>query len=297
MIPKKQIGWSQEENLLWEISKQIDKTITTLRSNGTTTITTTAIPVYEPRYTAILDYATSQGFTLPNTAQNIKNNTKIIQLEQEGIIDELDLLYNFKQPAGLEDFCRINWVNPGTYDVTQSNPALAPTFEADKGFKGTAGLGTYFSTNYIPSINATNAVLNDMGAFFKTYDEVGGVVAGTRISSANNFVFRKAIPGEGEANGATLVGATTTAGLIVFNDASHIVHAKNGATHSYYVNGVFNTSTTYNSPTLSTFELTLFVWNLGGSPQQFFTGGIEYFGLGSSIVGTKAAVLASIFSE
>jgi uncharacterized protein (TIGR02145 family) len=44
MIPKKQIGWSQEENLLWEISRELDKTITRLRSNGTTTITTTVNP-------------------------------------------------------------------------------------------------------------------------------------------------------------------------------------------------------------------------------------------------------------
>jgi hypothetical protein len=297
MIPRKQIGWSQEENLLWEISKQLDKTITTLRSNGTTTITTTTIPVYEPRYTAILDYATSQEFTLPSTEQNIKNNTKIIQLQQEGIFDELDILYNFKQPAGLEDFCRINWVNPGTYNATQSNPSLAPTFEADKGFKGTAGLGTYFSTNYIPSINATNAVLNDMGAFFKTYDEVGGVVAGTRNGAGNNFNIRKAIPGEGAGGNYTALCSVTNDDLKAFNDASHIVHAKNGLTHSYYVNGVFNTSATYASTTLSSVQLTLFAWNLNGAINQFFTGGIEYFGLGSSIVGTKAAALASIFSE
>jgi uncharacterized protein (TIGR02145 family) len=44
MIPRKQIGWSQEENLLWEISRELDKTITRLRSNGTTTITTTVNP-------------------------------------------------------------------------------------------------------------------------------------------------------------------------------------------------------------------------------------------------------------
>jgi uncharacterized protein (TIGR02145 family) len=46
MIPRKQIGWSQEENLLWEISKQLDKTITTLHTTGiaTTTTTTTADP-------------------------------------------------------------------------------------------------------------------------------------------------------------------------------------------------------------------------------------------------------------
>jgi hypothetical protein len=49
MIPRKQIGWSQEENLLWEISKQLDKllcinTVCPTTSSSTTT-TTTTIPL------------------------------------------------------------------------------------------------------------------------------------------------------------------------------------------------------------------------------------------------------------
>jgi uncharacterized protein (TIGR02145 family) len=44
MIPRKQIGFNQEENLLWEISKQLDKTITTLRTTGTVITTTTIAP-------------------------------------------------------------------------------------------------------------------------------------------------------------------------------------------------------------------------------------------------------------
>jgi hypothetical protein len=31
-VPNKQIGWSQEANLLWEISKQLDKLIAALAS-------------------------------------------------------------------------------------------------------------------------------------------------------------------------------------------------------------------------------------------------------------------------
>jgi hypothetical protein len=50
MIPRKQIGWSQEENLLWEISKQLDKlvcvnTVCPTTSTSSTTTTTTTIPL------------------------------------------------------------------------------------------------------------------------------------------------------------------------------------------------------------------------------------------------------------
>jgi hypothetical protein len=53
-IPAKQIGWSQEANLLWEISRQLERliqvtggstptiTTTTSSSSSTTTTTTTA---------------------------------------------------------------------------------------------------------------------------------------------------------------------------------------------------------------------------------------------------------------
>jgi hypothetical protein len=46
-IPNKQIGWSQESNLLWQISNQLDQLIKVtagLSTSTTTTTTTTAAP-------------------------------------------------------------------------------------------------------------------------------------------------------------------------------------------------------------------------------------------------------------
>jgi hypothetical protein len=45
-IPNKQIGWSQESNLLWQISNQLDQLIkvTASLSTSTTTTTTTVAP-------------------------------------------------------------------------------------------------------------------------------------------------------------------------------------------------------------------------------------------------------------
>lgn len=40
----KQIGWSQEANLLWEISKKLDELIKVTTASLTTTTTTTAAP-------------------------------------------------------------------------------------------------------------------------------------------------------------------------------------------------------------------------------------------------------------
>jgi hypothetical protein len=45
-IARKQIGWSQESNLLWQISNQLDQLIkvTASSNTSTTTTTTTAAP-------------------------------------------------------------------------------------------------------------------------------------------------------------------------------------------------------------------------------------------------------------
>ena len=43
-VPNKQIGWSQESNLLWQISKQLDQLIkVTSKLAETTTTTTTTL--------------------------------------------------------------------------------------------------------------------------------------------------------------------------------------------------------------------------------------------------------------
>jgi len=43
-VPNKQIGWSTEANLLWQISKQLDELIKVTSALSTTTTTTTAAP-------------------------------------------------------------------------------------------------------------------------------------------------------------------------------------------------------------------------------------------------------------
>lgn len=42
-IPNKQIGWSNESNLLWEISRQLERLIQVTAAAATTTTTTTTV--------------------------------------------------------------------------------------------------------------------------------------------------------------------------------------------------------------------------------------------------------------
>jgi hypothetical protein len=52
-IPSRQIGWSTEDNLLWQISKQLEQLTNVTAKGCTTTTTTTTLPVYRV-YTALL---------------------------------------------------------------------------------------------------------------------------------------------------------------------------------------------------------------------------------------------------
>jgi hypothetical protein len=70
-IPSRQIGWGTEDNLLWQISKQLEQltnvtaqacTTTTSTSSSTTT-TTTTLPVYRV-YTALLSQTGGDNPTL-----------------------------------------------------------------------------------------------------------------------------------------------------------------------------------------------------------------------------------------
>jgi hypothetical protein len=249
---------------------------------------------YEPEYIAVLDYAVANGIQTPLGNQNFLNNKKIKLMKDEGVFNELDLFYYFKQQSSLSDFCRINWVNPNLYYLTTFGASPLPVFEANKGFKGTFSSSTVFNTNYTPSTNSVNAILNDMSFITKTYDEVLGVVMGTRNNSANNFVYRKA--NSSGSNTLTLCNATSSVTLSVFNDASHILATKNATDLNYYVNGTLSATTSGSSTSLSTQILTLFGWNLNGTVSQYFTGGVEYFGLGSSYLETKASQLATILN-
>jgi hypothetical protein len=52
-IPSRGIGWSTEDNLLWQISKQLEQLTNVTAKGCTTTTTTTTAPVYRV-YTALL---------------------------------------------------------------------------------------------------------------------------------------------------------------------------------------------------------------------------------------------------
>ena len=52
-IPNRQIGWGTTDNLLWQISKQLEQLIQVTYANTTTTTTTTVAPTTTSTTTAL----------------------------------------------------------------------------------------------------------------------------------------------------------------------------------------------------------------------------------------------------
>jgi hypothetical protein len=76
MIGNKQIGWSQESNLLWEISRQLDR-INSIVCTGpcpTTTTTTTFIPPGAIQFPVVIEYETIspvEDIVVSNTLEDV----------------------------------------------------------------------------------------------------------------------------------------------------------------------------------------------------------------------------------
>jgi len=113
---------------------------------------------YDTDYQAILDYATTQGYTLPSESQRLKQNTLLIALKDAGVWSKLDTFTNFAT-NGSSNFALIDWKR-----LTQYTAVNSPTFTTNEGFMGN-GTSSYIDTNFNPSTQNTNYILNNASRY------------------------------------------------------------------------------------------------------------------------------------
>jgi|694.fasta_scaffold103928_2 hypothetical protein len=118
MIPAKQIGWSQESNLLWEISRQLDR-INSIVCTGpcpTTTTTTTFIPPGAIQFPVVIEYETIspvEDIVVSNTLEdmcifvnnigNINSSSIVVDETTYYLDEETMILYNSVTNTIVED--------------------------------------------------------------------------------------------------------------------------------------------------------------------------------------------------
>ena len=106
---------------------------------------------FDADYQAVLDYATTQGYTLPSSSQQTLQNQLVIDLKDAGVWSKLDTFYVFATD-GDRDYAAINWKDPNNYEITEVN---SPTFTTDVGFTGN-GSSAYLDPSYNQGTDGVN---------------------------------------------------------------------------------------------------------------------------------------------
>jgi hypothetical protein len=120
----------------------------------------------DPDYQAVLDYATTQGYTLPSALQQLLQNQLVVDLKDGGIWSKLDTFGVFATD-GDSDFALIDWKRLSQYTAVNS-----PTFTTNQGFTGD-GISAYIDTNFNFTLNGINYTVNDASRYFYLLNAVG----------------------------------------------------------------------------------------------------------------------------
>jgi len=139
---------------------------------------------FDSDYQAVLTYATSLGYTLPSSAQQIKQNQLMLGLKSAGVWSKLDTFAMFANDGG-SNFALIDWKRLSLYTAVNS-----PTFSTNGGFTGN-GTSSYIDTNFNPATQGVNYTLNNAGRLFWVDNRTGtgwegGLSAGGNTSMNSN---------------------------------------------------------------------------------------------------------------
>lgn len=141
-----------------------------------------SIGQFDADYVAILNYATTQGYTKPSAAQQIKQNKLLVDLKAAGIWSKLDTFGVFATD-GNSDFALIDWKRLIQYTAVNS-----PTFTTNGGFAGN-GTSSYIDTNFNPSTQGINYTLDNAGRYFWADNRSGTTpFDGCSIASTNRTI-------------------------------------------------------------------------------------------------------------
>jgi hypothetical protein len=189
-------------------------------------------PTFDADYQAVLTYATSKGWALPNAAVQTAGNDLVVALKAAGIWAKRDVLFVFAT-NGDANFACIDWKNPSdTTNATRVND-FALTFTANQGFTGN-GTSSFIDTNYNPSTFGGQFTLTNAGYEAYLFAASGtGSICGQDNATINKIA-RNDIAGHGVNSSNNLSATfdyTATAGLKSIHRTSGTdITLANGAT-------------------------------------------------------------------
>lgn len=192
-------------------------------------VNSNSLVVYDSDYKAVLDYATTQGYTLPSVSQRLKQSVLLSSLKSAGVWSKLDTFANFATD-GSSNFALIDWKRLALYTGVNS-----PTFTTNQGFYGN-GTSSYIDTNFNPATSGSNYKLNDASRYtWMNSSGNNGEGLNGIISSVSNRMIRgntsvQAINNSGTALNSAFEFTSTIGMKSIHRTSSTNVELFNGTT-------------------------------------------------------------------
>lgn len=189
--------------------------------------------LFDPDYQAVLDYATTQGYTLPSAGQQVLQNQLVLDLKAAGVWSKLDSL-TIHATDGDFDYALIDWVR-----LTTMTAFNAPTFVTNQGFTGN-GTSAYIATGFTPSTDAVNLTLNDASFGYHSFGLVNELVY--KYGALNSFNNRMFVYYEEFGFVRITSNSTYSAGVVTGTDKLIHINRVDANNVNRYVEGVLNGS-------------------------------------------------------
>ena len=230
---------------------------------------------FDPDYQAVLNYATTQGYPLPSSGQQIKQNQLLLDLKTASVWSKLDTFAVFATD-GNSDFALIDWKRLTDYTAFNS-----PTFTADQGFTGN-GTSAYIDTNFDPSTSGVNYTLND--ASISIWNNT--FLLNNFISGVKDGVYNCIRMSQTSSNVRINMGLNNLSPAVNFSDATKKFRQLNRTSSSSVTAFEDNTSSSHTGSSLNIEnqnQVILRADNFYSSTQ------VAFFGMGASLVSENTA--------
>jgi hypothetical protein len=238
-------------------------------------------PSFDSDYVAILNYATANSITLPDSNTQTLQNDLLVSLKTNNIWNKLDIFYVFA--VSDENFANINWKNPGTFGAYKSGSI---SFTSNKGYVGSAINGFVgFSYDYVThSVNytATNA---SRFAYVFTGTTSTTTAIDTNNSGLNNMYLGNTVQHRIAQSSADLNSAFDMTGI---NSLKYI--EKTSTNNVYLRNGNTTGTRTTTNNSLSASPALI----IGRVAANWSDNGISVYGIGGSLSGLDSALNTAI---
>jgi hypothetical protein len=225
---------------------------------------------FDADYQAVLDYGTTQGYTLPSASQRLLQNQLVIDLKDGGIWSKLDTFGVFATD-GSSDFALIDWKRLTDYTAFNS-----PTFTTNEGFQGN-GTSSYIDLNYTTNTNWVNVSQNNVCLFTNNLVDITATLVVGSESTYVQMTFRNA-----SNNFSTRLHSGTLGAVTSLGTTGRLYNSRNNSSnYDFYFNGNFEGTA---STTTSLVTTALFLFR---QTTNYFSTKTSYVGYGAYLDSTE----------